>query len=94
MALDAYAASLLENHDQTVKDSLKRLEKVKKDAEAKAYLNPEIAEAHKEKGIEQFKAGNFPGAIKEFDEGLRRDPTSVALYSNRSLAYIKLMEPN
>jgi stress-induced-phosphoprotein 1 len=94
LALDAYAASLLENHDQTVKDSMKRLEKTKKDAEAKAYLNPEIAEAHKEKGIEQFKAGNFPGAIKEFDEGLRRDPTSVALYSNRSLAYIKLMEPN
>jgi stress-induced-phosphoprotein 1 len=53
LALDAYAASLLENHDQTVKDSLKRLEKTKKDAEAKAYLNPEIAEAHKEKGIEQ-----------------------------------------
>jgi stress-induced-phosphoprotein 1 len=52
LALDTYAASLLENHDPTVKDAMKRLEKTKKEAEAKAYLNPEIAEAHKEKGIE------------------------------------------
>jgi stress-induced-phosphoprotein 1 len=72
---------------------MKRLEKSKKEQEAKAYLNPEIAEAHKVKGGEFFKAGDFPSAIKEFDEGLRRDPTNVAIYSNRSFAYIKLMEP-
>ena len=72
---------------------MKRLEKVKKEADAKAYLNPEIAEAHKNAGIELFKNGNFPGAIKEFDEGLRRDPKNVALYSNRAAAFIKLLEP-
>lgn len=72
---------------------MKRLEKVKKETEARAYLNPEIAEAHKSKGIELFKSGDFPGAIKEFDEGLRRDPLSTALYSNRSAAFIKLLEP-
>jgi|LauGreDrversion4_2_1035121.scaffolds.fasta_scaffold184850_1 stress-induced-phosphoprotein 1 len=72
---------------------MKRLEKVKKEAEAKAYINPEIAEAHKNKGIELFKSGDFPGAIKEFDEGLRRDPLNTALYSNRSAAFIKLLEP-
>jgi stress-induced-phosphoprotein 1 len=72
---------------------MKRLEKAKKEAEAKAYLNPDIAEAHKVKGSEYFKAGNFPAAIKEFDEGIRRDPTNTAIYSNRSFAYIKLMEP-
>lgn len=72
---------------------MKRLEKAKKEADAKAYINPEIAEAHKNAGIELFKNGDFPGAIKEFDEGLRRDPTSTALYSNRCAAFIKLMEP-
>jgi stress-induced-phosphoprotein 1 len=72
---------------------MKRLEKIKKDSDAKAYLNPEIAEAHKNAGIELFKKGDFPGAIKEFDEGLRRDPKSVALYSNRAAAFIKLLEP-
>lgn len=73
---------------------MKRLDKVKKEAEAKAYLNSDIAEEHKLKGIELFKNGNFPGAIKEFDEGLRRDPTAIAIYSNRALAFIKLLEPN
>ncbi len=93
MALNTYADALLENNDSTIKDSMKRLEKVKKEAEAKAYLNPDIAEVHKTKGIEHFKAGDFPAAIKEFDEGLRRDPTNVAIYSNRSFAYIKLLSP-
>ncbi len=72
---------------------MKRLEKIKKEEEARAYLNPDIAEAHKEKGISFFKAGDFPSAIKEFDEGLRRDPVNVAILSNRSQTYIKLMEP-
>jgi len=72
---------------------MKRLEKVKKESEAKAYINPEIAEAHKNAGTELFKNGDFPGAIKEFDEGLRRDPLNTALYSNRSAAFIKLLEP-
>ena len=52
---------------------MKRLEKVKKETEARAYLNPEIAEAHKNKGIELFKSGDFPGAIKEFDESYHRE---------------------
>jgi stress-induced-phosphoprotein 1 len=73
---------------------MKRLEKHKKEAEAKAYINPEVAEAHKAKGTELFKEGNFPGAIKEYDEGLRRDPKSVPIFCNRAQAYIKLMEPN
>lgn len=89
-----YANALLENNDSTIKDAMKRLEKVKKEVEAKAYINPEIAEAHKAKGTEFFKAGNFPGAIKEYDEGLRRDPKNVAIYCNRAQAFIKLMEPN
>ena len=63
---------------------MKRLEKLKKELEAKAYLNPDIAEEHKRKGGELFKEGKFPDAIKEFDEGLRRDPTNVAIYTNRS----------
>jgi stress-induced-phosphoprotein 1 len=50
-ALKTYAAALLENNDSTIKDAMKRLEKVKKEQEAKAYLNPDIAEIHKTKGI-------------------------------------------
>jgi len=93
-ALQVYRAALLENNDSSIKDSMKRLEKAKKEKETLAYINPEIADQHKVKGTELFKAGDYPGAIKEYDEGLRRDPKAVAIYTNRAQAYIKLMEPN
>lgn len=32
--------------------------------------------------------------MKEYEEGLRRDPKSVAIFSNRCATYIKLMEFN
>lgn len=67
---------------------------MKKDSEAKAYINPEKAEEHRLKGNELFKEGKYPLALKEYDEGLRRDPKSVAIFSNRCATYLKLMEFN
>ena len=72
---------------------MKRVQKEKDIRDAQAYINPELAEQHKNKGNDLFKAGDFPGAIKEFDEGVKRDPNNKFIYSNRSFAYIKLMEP-
>lgn len=72
---------------------MKDVEKRKHKAEAEAYLSPEKAELAKEAGNALFKAGDFPGAIKEFEDGIRRDPKNISLYSNRAFAYIKLMEP-
>lgn len=57
-------------------------------------IDPEKAEEHRKKGNEIFEKGDFPGAVREYTEGLRRDPNSKALYSNRCAAYIKLMEFN
>lgn len=71
--------------------ALNKAKQTKKDTEAKAYINPEKAEEHRQKGNELFKDGNFPGAIKEYDEGVKRDPSAVAIYSNRCATYIKLM---
>ena len=83
---------MLENNDQAVKDQLKKAEKQLKDFEAQQYINPEIAEQHRVKGNEYFENGEFPKAVKEYTEGLRRDPKSKALFSNRCAAYIKLMD--
>ena len=88
-----YREALLEFNDYNIKEAMKRVQKEKQKADALAYINPEIAEQHKEKGNEFFKAGNFPDALKEFDEGIKRDPTNKFLFSNRAFAYIKLMEP-
>lgn len=92
-AIVTYKACLIEHNDTHHRDALKRIEKKKKEDETKAYINPELATEHKDAGNALFKAGDFPGAIKEFDEGLRRDPVNKAIYSNRAATYIKLMEP-
>ncbi len=55
-------------------------------------MSPEIAEEHRKKGNELFDRGDFPGAVKEYTEGLKRDPKNKSIFSNRCLAYIKLME--
>ena len=39
-----------------------------------------------------FKEGKFPLALKEFDEGIKRNPKAVAIYSNRCATLIKLMD--
>lgn len=93
-AIELYEAALLENKDHGIKMSLQKAMKLKKDKEAKDYINPEIAEEHRLKGNELFKEGKYPLALKEYDEGLRRDPKSIAIYSNRCATYQKLMEFN
>jgi stress-induced-phosphoprotein 1 len=85
---------LLENNDPAVRDQLKKTEKIKKEFEEKQYLDPVKAEEHRQAGNALFEKGDFPNAVKEYTEGLRRDPVSKALYSNRCAAYIKLMEGN
>jgi len=44
----------LEDNNPKVKDEVKRIEKLKKDLDAKKYINPELAEQHRVKGNEYF----------------------------------------
>lgn len=82
----------MENNDYNTREGLKKVEKLKKETEALAYIDPAKAEEHREAGNKLFSEGNYPGAIKEYDEGLKRDPKSAKIYANRCAAYIKLME--
>ena len=72
--------------------ALLNVQKIMRETEAKNYINPEIAEQHRQKGNELFKEAKYPLAVKEYDEGLRRDPKAVPIYSNRCATFIKLME--
>ena len=92
--IEQYQKALLENQDHGIKMALQKAQKTKKDTEALAYINPEIAEQHRQKGNELFKEAKYPLALKEYDEGLKRDPKAVAIYSNRCATWIKLMEFN
>lgn len=93
-AIDLFKSALLENNDPNIRDQLKKAEKQKLVDEEQKYLDPVKAEEHREKGNELFKVGDYPGAVKEYTEGLKRDPNSKNIYSNRCAAYIKLMEMN
>lgn len=90
-SINTYQAALLEDQSHVIKMALNKAKQTKKESEAKAYMNPELAEEHRQKGNELFKGGDYPGAIKQYDEGVKRDPSSVAIYSNRCATYIKLM---
>lgn len=91
-AIELYKTSLLENNDPNVKDQLKKTERLKKEDEERRMIDPEKAEEHMKAGKEYFQKFDFPSAVKEFSEGIKRNPTSTAIYSNRSATYIKLLE--
>jgi stress-induced-phosphoprotein 1 len=91
-SIETYNKALIENNDHGIKMGLQKAQKVKKEADALAYIDPVKAEEHKAAGSELFKNGQYPQALKEFDEGIRRNPDSVPLYSNRCATLIKLMD--
>lgn len=53
-SLAAYDEAMLENNSYDIKEAKKKVEKIKKEMAEKAYINPEIAEQHKNKGNELF----------------------------------------
>ena len=54
-AIAAYDKSLMEDTNQKVKDDLNKCKKMKKEKEAKEYINPELAEKHNEQGSALYK---------------------------------------
>lgn len=90
-AIELYNKSLVEDQTYTLKKKLKLAINKKKEIEAMAYINPEIALQHKEKGNEHFKNSNWQDAIDEYTESIKRNPEDGKVYSNRAAAYLKLM---
>jgi len=91
-ALKYYNKAQLENRTPQVAKRIKNAEKKKKESEAKAYLDPEKGKEAKAAGNDKFKAGDWPGAIKDYSEAIKRDPEQSVYYNNRAAAYMKLMD--
>ena len=46
---------------------------------------------HKNEGNKHFKAGKYEDAIISFTKAIEVDPDNAIFYSNRSSAYLKIM---
>eukprot|EP01091_Cochliopodium_minus_P005107 TRINITY_DN15088_c0_g1_i1.p1 TRINITY_DN15088_c0_g1~~TRINITY_DN15088_c0_g1_i1.p1 ORF type:complete len:594 (-),score=234.40 TRINITY_DN15088_c0_g1_i1:2029-3810(-) len=91
-AIIAYEKSLTNNRTQSVIKVLRTTREKNEKKKKLDYINPELSEKEKELGNECFKTQRFPEAIKHYSEAILRNPKNHVLYTNRSIAYLKLGE--
>lgn len=83
--------SLTEHRTPDVLSKLRATQREIKKREAEAYVNPEKAEEARLQGKEYFTKGDWPNAVKAYEEMIKRAPEDARGYSNRAAALSKLM---
>lgn len=85
-----YEKSMSEHRTPEIKTLLSDIDKIIKEEERKAYIDPQKAEEEKELGNQKYKDGDYPAAIKHYSEAILRNPDDPKYYSNRAACYTKL----
>jgi stress-induced-phosphoprotein 1 len=89
-AIKYFQKSLTEHRTPDVLNKLREAERIRAEEDKKAYIDPEQSHVAREEGNMKFKAGDFAGAIKDYTESIKRDPSDARGYNNRAAAYTKL----
>jgi len=90
-AIEAYNKSLTEDNNKNTRNLLREAQSAAEKAERDSYMDPVLAEEHREKGNTLFKEGKFAEAKAQYDEAVKRNPSDAKLYSNRAAALTKLI---
>lgn len=90
-AIENFNRSLTEHRTADTLAKLKAAETALAEKTKKDYESPEKAEEARVAGNDAFKASNFPDAVKQYSEMVKRAPEDARGYANRAAAYIKLM---
>ncbi|KAJ6567294.1 activator of Hsp70 and Hsp90 chaperone [Mycena vulgaris] len=89
-AIKYFQKSLTEHRTPDILNKLRDIERAKAEADKQAYIDPAKSAAAREEGNTQFKGGDFAGAVKNYTESIKRDPSDARGYNNRAAAYMKL----
>ncbi|KAF8319256.1 uncharacterized protein EI90DRAFT_2683837 [Cantharellus anzutake] len=89
-AIKFYGKSLAEHRTPDILGKLNEAQKLKRERDLQAYINPELSAVAREEGNALFKAGDFAESVKSYTEAIKRDPEDPKAYNNRAAAYTKL----
>mmetsp|Transcript_1407 Transcript_1407/g.3307 ORF Transcript_1407/g.3307 Transcript_1407/m.3307 type:complete len:584 (-) Transcript_1407:76-1827(-) len=84
----------LESYDKATERLLKTMQLEKKKIDTLAYQDDEKAEEAKQRGNAHFRNKEWPKAIQEYEEAVKRAPSNAAIRNNLAAALCKIMDFN
>merc|ERR1711976_677987 len=93
-AIELCKDAQLESYDKATQRLLKALELEKKKKDASDYQDDAKAEEAEQRGNEFFRNKEWPKAVAEYEEAVKRAPKNAAIRNNLSAALCKIMDFN